>query len=286
VDKRSLTGLILVLLFILGSCNPFTTNLYSSFDVFENPDLTDANAVLEASDEPQFYENLANDPEAKAQVLETLAEVYNDPDASDEKQQEAALMSADVYLKTSDTQAVMSNLNSLVSDAVSGEDVFSGESESDGPEVFYRSIFGEPPTDVAKASYKAAVIIRLTAFRDSAVPLQVYGEKLEETNSSPPDTNDGDNATKALMAGMTRTLLYYIDESTAEDKLDILAEYLSTPEDSDGNVLPAITYVGGMPEYDGPNDMLLDPDDPTNPAKDGLQTVVSFGGLDLDSFFE
>jgi hypothetical protein len=284
VRKSLYPGLFLALLFVLSSCNPFTTNIYSGLDKFKNPDLTDANALLDSSDEPQFYENLKDDPEAKALVLKTLAEVYNDPTAPDEKQQEAALMAADVYLKTSDTEDVMSNLNSLVGDAVSGEDVFSGDTGDDGPEVFFRAIFGEPPVGVPQATYKATVVIQLAAFRESAEPLQIYGEKLEETGVSPPGTIDGDNATKALMAGMTRTLMHYIDAGTPAAKLDILATYLSTPKDVDGNV-PGISYVSGMPDYDGPNDMLVDPADPGNTDKDGLQTVVSFGGLDLDSLF-
>jgi len=275
----------LLLLFLLSGCNPFTTNLYSSFDKFKNPDLTDADALLDAADEPQFYENLKNDPEAKAQVLATLSEVYNDPAEDPDKKQEAALMAANVYLKTSDTEEVMSNLNSLVGDAVSGEDVFGGSSDTDGPEVFFRAIFGEPPADVPTATYKAQVLIQLSAFRDSAEPLQIYGENLEVTHASPPGTNDGDNATKALMAGMTRTLLYYIDKPTAAEKMDVLATYLSTKKDSDGNVPYTISYKAEMPDYDGPNDMLRDPADPTNLAKDGLITVVEFGGLDLDSLF-
>ncbi|MDC7235530.1 MAG: hypothetical protein PQJ58_20055 [Spirochaetales bacterium] len=280
--KRMLPGLALVLLVLLSSCNPFTTNLYSGIDKFKNPDLTDASALLDASDEPQFYENLKNDPAAKQQVLETLQEVLDDPNADDQTKQEAALMMTDVHLKTSDTEETMSNLNSVVSDAVSGEDVFAGSGEDDGPEVFFRSLFGEPPAGVPFTEYKAQVVIQLNAFLSAAVPLQQYGETLEVTGTSPPGTNDGDNATKALMAGMTRTLVYYIDSSK---QVDDLAAYLATPSNPDGSA-PArqFDYKNEMPDYNGPEDMLKDPADPDNPSKDGLVEVVTFGGIDLDMF--
>ena len=284
MSKKLMPGMILVLLVVLSGCNPFTTNLYSGIDNFKNPDLSSADDVLDASDEPQFYENLKDDPAAKQQVLDTLQDVLDDPDADSEQQQEAALMIADVHLKTSDTSDTMSNLNSLVGDAVSGEEVFN--SDGDGPEVFFRAIFGEPPAGVPKATYKAGVIIQLNAFLSAAEPLQYYGETLEVTGASPPGTNDGDNATKALMAGMTRTLVYYINAGTTAAKVDILAEYLATPKNADGTVPYSIDYgVDGIPDYDGPSDMLADPADPSNPDKDGLKEVVAFGGLDLDALF-
>ncbi|MBF9015691.1 hypothetical protein [Oceanispirochaeta sp. M2] len=286
MNKRMLPGLVLVLLIVLSGCNTFTTNLYSGIDNFKNPDLTNADDLLDAADEPQFYENLKNDPAAKAQVLETLQSVLDDPDASDEKKQEAALMMTDVHLKTTNTEDTMSNLNSLVGDAVSGEDVFEGS--GDGPETFFRAIFGEPPAAISFADYKAAVTIQLNGFLAAAEPLQHYGETLEVTGTSPPGTNDGDNATKALMAGMTRTLVYYIDASTEAARVDILASYLATPKNPDGSIPYTITYregEGGIPDFNGPSDMLVDPADPTNPDKDGLVEVVAFGGLDLDSLF-
>jgi hypothetical protein len=274
MSKRFGMAFSLILLFLLSSCNPFTTNLYSSFDKFQNPDLTDVDEILAASDEPQFYENLANDPDAKAQVLATLSDVYNDPDASEEKRQDAAIMAADVYLKTSDTEEVMSNLNSLVGDAVSGEDVFSGSGDSDGPEVFFRSLFGEPPEDIPFATYKATVVMRLDAFKDSAAPLEAYGETRESGAPIPIGLNTGDTATKALMAGITRTIIYYLGGS---DPVDDLATYLATPK-VDGDLPDGLDYASTPPDYDGPSDMLVNP----LTGSTGLVTVVN-DGLDLDS---
>lgn len=280
MTKKMLPVMILALLMVLSSCNPFTTNLYSSFDKFKNPDLSDANELLDAADEPQFYENLKDDPDAKAQVLDTLQDVLDDSSASDEKKQEAALMMMDVHLKTSDTEEVLVNLNSVVVDAMSGEVEMDG---ADGPETIFRTIFGEPPSPYSSA-YKALVVIQLSAFLEAAEPLEEYGEILQVTGSSPPGTNDGDNATKALMAGMTRTLVYYIDAGTTAAKIAILAEYLATPKAADGSVPYTITYDdpgSALDAIEGPADMLVDP---ANPTEDGLVTVVELA-IDLDSFF-
>jgi hypothetical protein len=279
MTKRMLPGLILALLVVLSSCNPFTTNLYSSFDKFKNPDLSDANELLDASDEPQFYENLKDDPDAKAQVLDTLQDVLDDADASDTKKQEAALMMMDVHLKTSETEETLTSMNSLIVDAMSGE--VDLESAGSGPEAIFRTIFGEPPSPYS-STYKALVVMQLTAFNEAAAPLEAYGDIIQVTGQSPPGTNDGDNATKALMAGMTRTLVHYIDAGTKAAKINILAEYLSTPKDPDGTVPYTITYddpLNALDAIEGPSDMLLNPDT----GGDGLVTVVELA-IDLDSF--
>jgi len=280
MSKRVFQGFLLILLFMMAGCNPFTTNLYSGIDQYKNPSLTDANALLDASDEPQFYESLKNDPDAKAQVLQTLADVYNDPAADHEKQQEAALMAASVHLKTSDTEEVMSNLNSLVGDAVSGEEVYKGDTSGDGPEVFFRTVFGEPPASsvMSFSDYKALVKIRLTAFKEAAKPLEVYGETRDAGVPIPSTLNKGDTATKALMAGMTRTIIYYLGGT---DPIDTLADYLATPKDSSGNLPPGLTYATEPGSFDGPTDMLVNP----VTGSKGLVTVVN-DGLDIDSLLK
>jgi len=279
MSKKVLQGLLLSLLFILTSCNPFTTNLYSGIDKFKNPDLSDADALLSVSDEPQFYENLKDDPEAKAQVLETLQELLDDPDASEEKKQEAALMITDVYLKTTETDEIMSNLNTVVGDAVDGEVDF--DSGDGGPEVFFRTLFGEPPSPKS-ASYKELVIMQLGGFLGAVEALEAYGENLQAGYPVPKDVNHGDNATKALMSGMTRSLVYYIDATPQSARINLLADYLATPKVN--GVLPArgFEYTIDMDaEFDSPSDLLIDP----VTGEDGLQTVVELGGIDLDSLF-
>jgi len=276
-----LPGLILVLLVLLSGCNPFTTNLYSGIDKFKNPDLTDADALLDAADEPQFYENLKDDPAAKQQVLDTLQDVLDDPDATEETKQEAALMMTDVHLKTSETQETMSNLNTVVSDAVDGNVTF--DAADGGPEVFFRTLFGEPPATsvMSFTEYKALVTLQLNGFLGAVESLEAYGEGIQ-AGYPIPDVNHGDNATKALMSGMTRTLVYYISASSQAAKVDLLATYLATPKN--GDTLPARGFeydIDMDAQFTTASDMLIDP----VTGEDGLIAVVELGGIDLDSLF-
>jgi hypothetical protein len=282
MKKSLLSGLLLTVLFISGSCNPFTANVYSSFDKYKNPDLTDPAALLDAANEPQFYEFLMNDPEAREQVIDTLQGILDDANATDLSKLVAALMISNTYLKTSDTSNIMDNLNSLAQDAISGDIPLSGV--DGGPELVFRLAFGEPPDSLSKEEYKVVVLTQLNAFLSAAEPLQAYGEILEVTEDSPPGTNDRDNATKALLAGRTRTMAYYIDAPTTAESLNILAEYLATPRDADGGIPYKITYSPFSPIFGGLEDMLEDPADSENPKKNGLKKVVNFGGIDMDAF--
>jgi hypothetical protein len=278
MKKGFLPVLIPAVLMILSGCNPFTTNVFSSFDKYEMPSLTDADDLIGARNDDDFYDNRKDNPEDKATVLETLADVYMDSSEDVEDQQYAAVMAADVHLKTSDTEEVMESLNSLVADAASGEEVYN-EDDGDQPEVFFRTLFGEPPSGVSTSTYKAQVLIQLDAFYEAATPLEVYGETREAGAPIPPDINAGDTATKALMAGNTRAIIFYQDSATP---MDDLAEYLATPKDASGNLPPGLNYVGTMPDFDQPTDILINPD-PASPryGSTGLKTVVN-DGLDID----
>ncbi len=273
MKRNFLPVMIPVLLMVLSGCNPFTTNVFSSFDKYDMPSLTDADELISAMYDDQFYENLSDSE--KETVLETLEDVYSDSSEDVEERQNAAVMAADVHLKTSDTEEVMESLNSLVADAANGEEVYS-EEDGDQPEVFFRTLFGEPPSGVSKSAYKAEVLIKLNAFYEAAAPLEAYGETLEAGASAPPGVNEGDTATKALMAGNTRAIIYYQDPAVP-DPMDALADYLATPRDSDGNLPAGLTYVGTMPDFDEPTDILVNPDS----GSTGLKTVVN-AGLDID----
>ena len=271
MKKNFLPVLIPVLLMVLSGCNPFTTNVFSSFDSYDMPSLTDSDELISARNDDQFYENLSD--EEKTVVLDTLEDVYSDSSEDVEDRQYAAVMAADVHLKTSNTEDVMESLNSVVADAASGEEVYS-EEDGDQPEVFFRTLFGEPPTDISKAVYKAQVLVQLNAFYDAAAPLEAYGETREAGAPIPPDINAGDTATKALMAGNTRAIVYYQDSVTP---MDDLADYLATPKDSGGNLPAGLSYVGTMPDFDQPTDILVNPDT----GSTGLKTVVN-DGIDID----
>ncbi len=301
--KKTFIGGIsaVLLLMLLTGCNPFTTNIYASFDTYKMPDLGDVDEVLDAADDPDFYENLADDPEAKQEVLDTLEETYNDPDEDEETRQEAALMAADVYLKTADTDETLDNFNDLISDAANGEDVFDSEG-GDGPDILFKSLFGDPPyaagtpaTDPAYVAYRALVEVQLDAFLKAIPALEVYGNNVNSGIPVPPDSNAGDTATKALMAGLTRYLTYMLDadgdNSSASDAgyvsgieagdVDLLADFLADPEPGatlDGQYNRELSVPDGVDEIEF---FLTDPvdDDP------GIYYAVN-AGLDISSLMD
>ncbi len=266
MKKKLVLGLVLLVLLV--SCNPFTTNIFSGIDKMKMPDPTNVNDLLSVSSEPQFYENLASDSAEKEIVIQTLNTVANDTSADPEVRQEAALMLADVYLKTTTgTDETLSNLNSVVGDAIEGNlDSY----DLNNPETLLRMLFGEPPGGVYSATYKAALVLQLNAFLGAADSLQSYGELLEAGYPVPPDTNSGDTATKALMAGIVRTIVYY--ENSA-NSIDSLAEYLATPKDS----AAALSYTG-LPAFSNPSEVLVDP----VTSSTGLNSVIEASGLVID----
>ncbi len=209
MKKKLVLGQSLLLLVLLVSCNPFSMNIFSGIDNMEMPDLTSTSDLLSVADEPQFYENLSNDPDAKAQVISTLEDaMYNSTDTT--TQQEAALMLADVHLKTSGSDETLSNLNSVIGDALDGEEVF----DPDNPETLLDAIFDDSLS-------QAEIAEQLQAFYDAATALETYGNTLED-NDPPNDTNSGDAATKALISGAAK---FIIDSGNT---VDDVAAYVAT----------------------------------------------------------
>lgn len=287
--KRILQGASALLLsFGLIGCNPFTTNLYSSFDKYKMPDLGDVDEVLGAADDPAFYDNLEDDPEAKQEVLDTLEESYSDPAVDDETRQQAALVAVDVHLKTSDTADTLNSFNDLISDAVNGEEVF--DADSDGPEALFKSLFGDPPypdgtsaTASARVNYKAGVKVQLEAFLGAIGPLEAYGDNLKAGIPAPPGANPGDMATKALMAGLTRFIAYSLGtnpDPIEDDDVDALADYLADPSPT-----ASLTYVRQPAVPPGEDEVEFYLKDPTDSTNDALVYVVN-DGLDLSSLLD
>ncbi len=300
--KRTAGGLAaLLLMLLLSGCNPFTTNIYSGIDEYRMPDLDDVDEVLDAANDPDFYDNLKDDPKAKQKVLETLEETYNDPDEDEETRQEAAIMAADVHLKTSDTEETLDNFNDLISDAVNGEEIYDPDS-GDGPEVLFKSLFGDPPYPVGTSttsssyiSYKALVVTQLNGFLLAVPALQVYGNNVNAGFPIPPDSNAGDTATKALMAGLTRYISYMLDvdgdNSTVSDAgyvsgieaadVERLAVYLANPD-------PAATLEGQYKREltvpDGIDEIEYFLTDPVSGDK-GIYYAVN-AGLDINSLMD
>ena len=234
MKTRAMGGILAgVLLFVLSGCNPFTTNIFSSIDPYQMPDLGDAGEILDAANDPDFYENLSEDETAKQEVLDTLQDVLDDPNADDETKQEVALVMADVFLKTADTDETLDNFNDLISEAANDSSAME-EKVSGGPDILFKSLFGDPPygadtaiTDPARVAYTELVSTQLEAFLLCIPSLEIYGNYYNQ-GIVPIDSNAGDTATKALMAGLTRYLCYMLDS------------------DNDNSTASADGYVSGI----------------------------------------
>ncbi|OQY35440.1 MAG: hypothetical protein B6241_00620 [Spirochaetaceae bacterium 4572_59] len=302
VGKIRHVSILLLILFSLAGCNPFLTNIYSGIDKYKMPDLGDVDDIIDSSKDDAFYDKLEDDPAAKAEVLETLKDAYQDESADDETRQEAALMAADVHLKTSNTEDVMDNFNDLVGDATTMDnDDFEEAYNMDTPEGLFKSLFGDPPyesgtpaDDPARVAYHDIVWVQLEAFILAVEPLESYGLLIKAGAPKPPDVNAGDTATKALMAGLTRFITYsldvdndsssdtdYVSGIEAED-INKMAYYLADPDD-----VPLVynRQPENTSDEEDVNFYLRDPVDPTGVDSDGLYYAVN-DGLDISKLLD
>lgn len=256
-------GFILILFTFLGACNPFDMNIYSSVDKMKMPDFGDGDELLFEAGQPQLYEYLKNHPGDKDKALKTLENMYKGS-AGTETQQKAALMAADVHMKTSGADEVVENLNNVIQDSVDGKAVY----EKNKPEAFIKKLFGEKPSGMSDSEYKDKVKKQLKAFQEAAAPLNAYGKTLD-SSSAPEGINKGDVAIKAVLAGAASAVLKHVD-SDNDKAIEKLADYLVNP-------------AGGLsyktaPNFDSPSDILKD-------GNEGILKVVN-NFTDIDDLFK
>ncbi len=273
-------GLALALFILLGSCNPFEMNLYSSFDKMDMPNFNDGDALLDSSSQKQLYKHLKENPSDKNAALKALGKLYGANSTADTKtQQKAAIMATDVMLKTSGADEVLENLNNVANDAINGKEIYDPDK---GPEDFVKTLFGEKPSNMSQTAYKEKIKEQLKAFNDAAGPLNSYGNNLKNGEPISEDTNVGDLAIKAVMAGVTNTIIENMKDTNEEgdslsddEKLEKLAEYLAAPEESQME----IDYKEDYKQPDKPSDILKDG------GNAGLLKVVN-DFKDIDELFE
>jgi hypothetical protein len=298
--KRTAVLFVLVVsaVLVLSGCpNMFTMNLFAGMAGPQQPDVNklrqmpEEEAIQQLSEDatsPQFYENLSNDEAqggtAKEELLGYLEEVYAGDDDGDgapdppdsEEEQKAALLAADIHLKTTDGDKVVDNVVNTVftlmdegSTSDDGEhgDGSATDSTTEDPvqeaQEVMQSLFtkedGSSPSEDEFAK-------TLDALAKSADAYTAFGSSLQQDPDTgewnvPDDTNMGSVAQSAMVAvaadaavtlvdGNTKALYDFIyngvepvDETTGESKISS-PESVFTELENDSSVLN-IMEAGG-----------------------------------------
>lgn len=280
--KRTAVLFVLVVaaaLVLSGCPNMFTMNLFAGLAGPQQPDVSklrempEEEAIQRLSEDatsPQFYENLSNDEAqggtAKEELLGYLEEVYTGDDDGDgapdppdsPEEQKAALLAADVHLKTTDGDKVVDNVINTVftlMDQGSAEDdgehddgsATDGGTEEDPvkeAQDVMKSLFQkEDGSDPSPEEFTKT----LDALAKAADAYKAFGSSLKQDPDSgewnyPDETNIGSVAQSAMVSvaadaavklvdGNTQALYDFIysgvepiDDTTGESKI-------SSPED-------------------------------------------------------
>ena len=181
--------------FLATSCDQglFGTNFFGVFESYDAPNYQSATSadLVAAAEDDRFFEEMSEE-EADA-VVATLALTYNNDALPDDEQADAALLAADVYIKTSAASETMTVLNSIVGDAINGT---TPDFEDN---TFISTLFSNDPVELAD---------QLEALAGAADALAAYGGLLAtDSTLVSQDDNPGDTATLALVGGVVAALL-------------------------------------------------------------------------------
>jgi hypothetical protein len=251
--KRTAVLFVLVVaaaLVLSGCPNMFTMNLFAGLSGPQKPDVTklrempEEDAIQQLSEDatsPQFYENLENDEDqggtAKEELLGYLGEVYSDDDDDDgdgvggvdtPEEQKAALLAADVHLKTTDGDKVVDNVVSTVltlmdegsaeDDGEHGDgDATDGGTEEDPvkqAQDVMKSLFqNEDGTDPSPEDFTKT----LDALAKAADAYKAFGSSLKQDPdtgewNAPEGTNLGSVAQSAMVSVAADAAVKLVDD--------------------------------------------------------------------------
>lgn len=264
---------------VLASCsgNPFMNNIFSRLDEYELPDsFSSADDILDEAGDDGFLEALAADPELTEQVITLLEEsLPDDPADAGPEDQEAALLLADVHIVTSDADETVNSVNTLAQDPDSVS--------FDSPEEAITDLYVVDES-LSPAEQEASAEAQVVAFLAAADALEFYGDTLIAGQEPSPESNTGETAATAMMAGMTTYMIENMqhpngDDMTDQEAIDALVDVIvygsempqmAEPTDENGNPLPEDAST------DEEMEAMLGP---------GLSEVVG-EGFDLSSFGE
>lgn len=212
---RTRTLLILMVLaaFLATSCDQglFGTNFFGAFESYDAPDYQSASSadLVKASEDDRFFEEMSE--EEAAVVVAKLEVTYTDTNLPDDERADAALLAADVYIKTSAASETMTVLNGIVGDAINGTTPDFQDS------TFISTLFSDDATELAG---------QLEALAGAADALAAYGGLLgTDSTLSTQDDNPGDTATLALVGGVVKALL----SENGDDPAAVAAALINDP---------------------------------------------------------
>jgi hypothetical protein len=244
-------ALAAVVLFALASCAPmFEFNLFGALDTPPTPAAADyeGSAGLDQLGDdlnsPAVVDVLAADPDLVDDILSQIATEFlgGDPPAiagcpgSDPEAQQAAILYADLALKTSEGEALVNNIVGVL---IAGIDI--GQDLS----TFFTSIM--PPEALASPAAFAAMI---QGFINANNAYLALGEGIDPDDDGvaegtlPPGARPGDVAQKAIISYVVAQLVIAVDGATATDPSLALYTLLKNP----GSAEPA---VAGLTVGDG-----------------------------------
>ncbi len=246
--KRTTVLFVLVVaaaLVLSGCPNMFTMNLFAGMagprkpDVSKLREMSEEDAIQQLSEDatsPRFFENLASDEDqggtAKEDLLKYLGEVYGGDGGTDTpEKKKAALLAADIHLKTTDGDKVVDNVINTVFTLIGG-----GSAEDDGEHDDGEATDGgteedpvEQVQDVMKSLFQKEdgsdpsaedFEKTLNALASAADAYKAFGSSLEQDPDTgewnyPDDTNIGSVAQSAMVAVLADAAVKLVDDDPA-----------------------------------------------------------------------
>jgi AcrR family transcriptional regulator len=201
VMKRIALGIsLLITLFLFAGCaDMLSVNIFAEFDKPVAPSVEDIakletvdllNVVSDLIESDTFYEDLEADEDTKNAFLTELAKVFLEEEAPVEQRQEAAILTADIVLNTTDAGDVVDGIVDVLNNLMAG-----GIPEGTDPEEFIEDliedIFGGIPSISALGLSSKDTTVQITeeqfrelvlALIDAAEAHRTFGDLLDPDN--------------------------------------------------------------------------------------------------------
>jgi hypothetical protein len=188
---------------LLFGCEAFLTfNLFSTLDTPATPSVENLAAMQDAEllvavtdllESDSFYQDIAEDDEVRAAVLDNLSEIYaggSDADLAD--QQQASLLVAEIELNSTAAGEVTDDFVNVITE------ILDAPQESGTPEEFTETIVAQVFSDVTAENFDDT----LDALLAASEAYTFYGESLDDSGEVvvPEDSNAGAVAQNAVVA--------------------------------------------------------------------------------------
>lgn len=252
-----------IIMLVLGGCSGFFEfNLFKGLDPVKTPEASD----YEGSDGlDQLGEDLTSPAVVDAMTEETVEEIedmlneeYLDDGVTDEEDQQAAILLAELNLVTSSGDDVVNNIVGLALDL--------NESPELTKEEIAESLSEIIPEDVLESPESFAYMV--SGFLDANEAYEALGETID-TLGAPEDANMGDVAQKAVVAFLVSSIVDNIVDSgrTEDEAIALLYEMILNPENAD----PAdLNYLESTEISE------------SNPEAVSLMNILEAAGLNLE----